>query len=144
MILVDANVAVKWFLPEPLSEAAEALLRTKDILVAPDLIRIEVASAVTRRFRRGELTAAEAKEIVQLWTEVLKKGVVHIYPSLDDLAEAGRLSVDMRHAIQDCLYLAMAVRLGARFVTADRLFAEKAAPLYDAVEFLGGQAAHKG
>ncbi len=144
MILVDANVAVKWFLPEPLSDAAEALLRTKDILVAPDLIRIEVASAITRRFRRGELTAAEAKEIVQLWTEVLKKGVVHVYSSLDDLAEAGRLSVEMRHAIQDCLYLAMAIRLGARFVTADRVFAEKAGVLYHAVELLGGQAAHKG
>jgi len=143
VILVDANVAVKWFLPEPLSEAAEELLRTRDVLVAPDLIRVEVASAITRRFRRGELTATEANEIVGLWVDVLKKGALNIYSALDDLKEAGRLSVELRHAIQDCLYLAMAIRMGARFVTADRVFAEKAAPLYPAVELLGGQRSHK-
>lgn len=143
MILVDANVAVKWFLPEPLSEAAEEILRTRDILVAPDLIRVEVASAITRRFRRGELTAGEANEIVGLWVDVLKKGALNIYPALDDLKEAGRLSVELRHAIQDCLYLAMAARMGARFVTADRVFAEKAAPVYAGVELLGGQRSHK-
>ena len=143
MILVDANVAVKWFLPEPLSEAAGEILHIKDILVAPDLIRVEVAAAITKRFRRGELTAVEAKEIVALWADVLKKGAVQVYSGLDDLAEAGRLSVDLRHAIHDCLYLAMAVRLGARMITADRAFAEKAAAVYAGVELLGGKRSHK-
>lgn len=143
MILVDANVAVKWFLPEPLSEVAGEILQVKDILVAPDLIRVEVAAAITKRYRRGELTAVEAKEIVTLWADVLKKGAVQVYSGLDDLAEAGRLSVDLRHAIHDCLYLAMAVRLGARFITADKAFCEKAATVYPGVELLGGQRSHK-
>ncbi|MBL8176948.1 MAG: hypothetical protein JNK48_19905 [Bryobacterales bacterium] len=73
----------------------------------------------------------------------MKKSVLNVYPALDDLNEAGRLSVELRHAMQDCLYLAMAGRLGTRFITGDRVFAERALTIYPSVESLGGQSSHK-
>ena len=49
MIVVDASVAVKWFLVEAGSEAAPALLETESEIVGPDLLLIEVAGAIVRR-----------------------------------------------------------------------------------------------
>ncbi|MFP5404778.1 MAG: type II toxin-antitoxin system VapC family toxin [Gammaproteobacteria bacterium] len=60
MIVIDASVATKWFLPEADSEQAAALLQIGEKLFAPELIRIEVASAITRRARLGELPPEHA------------------------------------------------------------------------------------
>jgi predicted nucleic acid-binding protein len=48
MIVVDASVAAKWFLPEKGSSAALALQEGPSQLAAPDLIRMEVAAAITK------------------------------------------------------------------------------------------------
>lgn len=134
MIVVDASVAVKWLLPETGSEAAMNLLRARDILVAPDLLRVEVASAITRRARRGELDADDAKATLRLWIEMLEEGVVQLTANMDDLREAGHLAIQLAHPIQDCLYLALARRQSAKLVTADRMFATKATTLHPSVE----------
>jgi predicted nucleic acid-binding protein len=49
MIVVDASVIVKWFIPEAGTEPAKALLAEADELIAPELARIEVASALIRK-----------------------------------------------------------------------------------------------
>jgi len=60
-LVVDASVAVKWFLPEPDAEPAVALLRAGHRLIAPDLLWIEVASVLWKVVRRGSLTAGPAR-----------------------------------------------------------------------------------
>lgn len=136
MIVVDASVAVKWFLPEQGSDKAIALLSAGDALLAPDLIRVEVAAAVTRRARQGDISQADAKETVRLWLDSLAAGVLQLHTTLDDLREAGNLSLQLSHPFQDCLYLALARRTSSRFVTADRKFAERALTVFTAVESL--------
>jgi predicted nucleic acid-binding protein len=49
MTVVDASVAVKWYFPEPGAEAAESVGLGSEELVAPALIRVEVAAAITRK-----------------------------------------------------------------------------------------------
>jgi len=137
VIIVDACVAVKWLLPEQGSEAAMDLLRGNDVMAAPDLIRVEVASAMTRRYRRGEMSAEDAKGCIRMWIEILKEGVVQVASNVDDLQEAGNLSLQLKHPIQDCLYLAVARRTSSRLITADREFAAKAASVFPGVEVLG-------
>ena len=51
MIVIDASVAAKWYLPEKGSDAAVELQEGPDQLFAPDLIRMEVAGSITRRVR---------------------------------------------------------------------------------------------
>jgi predicted nucleic acid-binding protein len=46
MIVVDASVAVKWFIPEAGEEAAAKLLGGKKRLIAPALIRLEVTGTL--------------------------------------------------------------------------------------------------
>ena len=43
-LLVDASVAVKWFLPEELSDAADALLTGEHEICAPDFMLVETHS----------------------------------------------------------------------------------------------------
>lgn len=138
MIIVDACVAVKWLLPEQGSEAAMELLRGHEVMAAPDLIRSEVAGAMTRRYRRGEMAEEDAKSCIRLWVELLKEGIVQMAFHLDDLQEAGNIALQLKHPIQDCLYLAVARRTSSRFITADREFASKAASVFPGVEILGG------
>jgi predicted nucleic acid-binding protein len=49
MIVVDASVIAKWFIPEVGAVPAHALLAAGDELVAPELARVEVASALIRK-----------------------------------------------------------------------------------------------
>ena len=49
MIVVDASVATKWFLPEPDSEDALGVLTSGLKLVGPTLAKYEVAAAFYRR-----------------------------------------------------------------------------------------------
>ena len=60
IVVVDASVAVKWFLPEPFSEAAARLLDASCELVAPDLMRLEVGSAFLKALRRGVIGSSDA------------------------------------------------------------------------------------
>src|SRR5262249_17520559 len=51
MIVLDASVAAKAYLEEPGSDEAIALLTGRENLLAPELIRVEVAAALLRRVR---------------------------------------------------------------------------------------------
>ena len=54
-VVVDASVAIKWFVPEPLSNEAERLLGGSDTLFAPDLLLIEFGNIIWKKVRLGEL-----------------------------------------------------------------------------------------
>ena len=45
-LVVDASVAVKWFLPEIDSDQALALLASDAVFHAPELLRLEIANAL--------------------------------------------------------------------------------------------------
>ncbi len=136
MIVVDASVAVKWFLPESDSDQATALLVSGRKLFAPELVRVEVASAITRRVRLGELAVPYARAACAVWRQALASGVVTLTPNDDDLEQAIQLAVDLKHPLQDCLYLACAWRLAAPLVTGDVRFQEKAKARYVGIRTL--------
>lgn len=120
-IVVDASIALKWVLEEPGSDAAEELLE-KD-LAAPSLWLLEVGNALWRRTVRGELTQAEA---VERLTELTKAPVANV-PLEQDLSEAMRLALQLNHPVYDCLYLALAKRLGTYVITANTRFGQAVA-----------------
>ena len=62
MIVVDASLAVKWFLTEAGSDAASAVLAMRArSLAAPDLIIVEVAAALVRRANMDKREADEMR-----------------------------------------------------------------------------------
>lgn len=137
LTVVDASVAVKWILDEADSPAAEALLTGGDDLFAPELLRLEGAGAITRAFRQDRLTPDETAEAISDWLAQLRRGDVKLTPDEPDIGRAAEISAILRHPIPDCLYLALAERLGADLVTADATFLRRAAPVWPRVRLLG-------
>ena len=136
MTVVDASVAVKWFFPEPGAEASQELLAVAGGLAGPALLRVEVTAAITRKVRLQEIQASEAERAIGLWFRAIADGVVALMPDEVDLPKAVPLALRMRHPLQDCLYLALAQRLGASLVTADPKFAGRASEVYSKVHLL--------
>src|SRR5207302_11151721 len=63
--VVDASVAIKWFVPEVHAASASRLLDPANALHAPDLIFPEVGNILWKKVRRGELTEDEGREVLQ-------------------------------------------------------------------------------
>lgn len=114
MIVVDASVAVRWIADEPDAEAAVALL-VRDDLHAPDILAVEVGSALARKSRAKEVAADQAASGLHL---VFNRLTLH-RPSEDVVLRAHDLSVAHAHPIYDCMYIAVAERLGAELATFD-------------------------
>jgi predicted nucleic acid-binding protein len=74
--------------------------------MAPALIHVEVAAAITRKVRLGELLSPEAEAACDLWFRALSTAVVTLSPDQNDLPAAVALALQIRHPLQDCLYLA--------------------------------------
>ena len=138
MKIVDASVAVKWFFPEPGSQAAQALLADSEQLAAPALVRVEVYAAITRKVRLGEIAPEDARTACRLWAGAVERGVLVLVPDEDVLPAAIELALKLRHPLQDCLYLALAERQQSGLVTADPKFQARAQTAYASVQLLAG------
>jgi predicted nucleic acid-binding protein len=138
MIVVDASVAAKWLLPEPGQAEAEALLRDASALLAPAIIRVEVASAVTRRARLGSMPTDEVHRHYSNWSGLLRDGAVVLLPDEELLDQAVEWSIRIKHSLPDCLYLAAAQRHRVPLITADRKFHERAIASYPEIRMLPG------
>lgn len=125
MIVLDASVAVKAYLEEAGSDEATAVLTGHERLLAPELIRMEVAAALCRRVRRNELAADEARQRCEHWFSSLSKGLFDLTPDRELMTDAVVLATDLKHPLQDCVYLAAARRFDVPLITADKTFREK-------------------
>ena len=136
MIVVDASVAVKWVTGEQDREAANELLGSGEPIAGPFLLRTEVAAAVARKARFGEITRDDAAAAIALWTGVIRSDV-DLLAEDADLPRALALSLELNHPLQDCVYLALAERLDVPL--ADEKFAVKARRRYPHVRKLTGR-----
>lgn len=116
--VVDASVAVKWFVPEAHSGDAERLLDPEIQLSAPDLILPEVGNTIWKKVRRQEISAAEATEVLSAFTNM----PLDLHSSEGLLAPAFEIAVALDRTVYDSMYLALAVGLDCPFVTADERF----------------------
>ncbi|MYF08763.1 MAG: type II toxin-antitoxin system VapC family toxin [Rhodospirillaceae bacterium] len=123
-VVVDASVAVKWLIAEDDSVAARKLAADGEELHAPRLMASEIANAVWRRARLGEIGRSEASAMIA------SVPGMPVRWSADETvcADAVRLALALDRPVYDCVYLALAYRLEARLVTADRRFANALAP----------------
>ena len=119
--VVDASVAAKWFFDEPLSDDATRLLDASHTLHVPDFFLLEIDNVLCKKMRRGELSKGEAQEIrSSISTFPLQK---HPFQLVMD--PAFELAAQTRSSPYDCVYLILAIVLGAQMVTADRRFYDK-------------------
>lgn len=119
-LIVDASVAVKWFAAEEGTEAAQVLLEDSgDALLAPDLLLIEVANALWKKWKRGVIVRAQLRDAISELGYVFPPP--NLVPVADLADEAADLAGDLGHPIYDCLYIALTRRTrGGVLVTDDR------------------------
>lgn len=130
IVVVDASVAVKWFIHEPDRPAARSLLKPDSRLIAPELIVAEVASAMWKRVLAGEGDARQAP----LTAASLPRFFARLLPLAPLVARALEIAAELRHPVYDCFYLALAESEEATLVTADwRLVAQLAGSRWEAL-----------
>lgn len=117
-VVVDASVAIKWFVPEIYSLAAARLLDPEIYLLAPDLIGPEIGNTLWKKVRRDEITHRDASDILS----ALETVAWEIHPSGVLLSPAFELAAALDRTVYDSLYLALAVAQDCTLITADRKF----------------------
>jgi predicted nucleic acid-binding protein len=118
--VVDAGVAFKWFVKEPLRPQALHLLDASRLLQAPDLILAEMAEIARLKLQRSEISRPQAQEAVRQVPAFFERLV-----PVEELHErAFELSLKLQRPAGVCFYLACAEALKATLITADRMLAE--------------------
>ena len=102
--------------------------------MAPDLIVAECANILWKKVQRTELSKDEALIAARL----LQSAEIELVPSRALMESATRLAIELDHPAYDCLYLALAVENGCRFVTADerlvnKIRRDKKSPFHDRI-----------
>ncbi len=116
ILIPDACVGVKWYLPEPDSQAAARLLDSRFDLHVPGYFFTEVASVLQRKVAvENTLSESDALDVYRLMQTVPM--TLHATEGL--LEDAIRHGIRYRRPVYDSLYLVLAAARGGRVVTAD-------------------------
>jgi predicted nucleic acid-binding protein len=122
MPVVDASVALKWFLAdEPDADLALKILGTGEMLIAPDIIVAEVCNAAWKSARLGRIAQAQVEEIAAS----LPRFIESFANSAMLAPRAVAIASQLDHPVYDALYLALAEREAVQVVTADTRFRSK-------------------
>ena len=117
-LVVDASIAIKWFLSEIHSDEARLILESKWELWAPDYIWAEFGSTLRKKIRLKEITVQEAEVILKDFMRF----PIQTHGSKLLLNSAWQLANDSGATIYDSLYLALANSRECFLVTADNTF----------------------
>ena len=123
-LVVDASVAVKWLVDEEGSEAARQLMLTDHMLYAPRLMASEVGNALINKVRRGLIDSQTAR----LLSSHISQMPVNWSEDESISADAVRIAISLGRPVYDCVYMALAHRVGGQVVTADSRFANAIEP----------------
>jgi predicted nucleic acid-binding protein len=139
-IVVDSSAAVLLILPGPADAVLNDRLRTVRSagggLLSPSILASEVAAAITKALRLRRMTRSEAEEAFNNWLHLLATDLFDLTDANTILAEAFELSVQLHHALHDCLYLVLAQSRSATLLTCDSAFARKARAQGVHIEFI--------
>jgi hypothetical protein len=89
-VYVDTSVLVAFYVPEPLSDEAEALLRGEVGPVVSDLTEVELFSALARKVRGKEMTKEDAARVRALFATHLEAGMYRQRPFMRSYFQLAR------------------------------------------------------
>lgn len=114
--VIDASVAIKWFVLENLRVEALNFYREEDYIAAPGLLILEIANTVRKKFTRREITEAQVGIIIS----GIQSSGIEILPSFDVREHTAEISFSLKHSAYDYFYIAVMEKIDFRVVTADQ------------------------
>jgi len=118
-VVVDANIAAALFLDLAYSPNAREAIASATEIIAPDLIAAEIANTLWKLVASKHIELEFTQRVLDGMIAVISEFV----PGTSLAAEAVQYACALDHPAYDCFYLALAKRLQARLLTADRRFA---------------------
>src|SRR5437764_15253455 len=135
-LVLHCSVAAKWVLPEPDRAPAIRLFERyesgKISLIAPDLLLAEFASVLTKRNRRKQITAEQARSAFRL----MEQCALQLFDMRSRVPYALELALHYRLSFWDCIYLALAIEHNCPLITADRRLFRGFIPRHPSVRLL--------
>lgn len=135
-LVIDSSVAVKWFVAEPHSAEARRILddyqKGTISFLAPDLINAEFGNVIWKKQMFQGLDTADAQDIINKF-RALHFTLTSTASLLDD---AYKIAVTHRRTVYDSLYLALSLRAGCQYVTADEKFVNAVRALFSNLVWL--------
>jgi len=121
--VVDASVAFAWFAAVPNAEQAARLLDAEPgtLLLAPDLVLVELLNAAWKSLRLGAITSEQFQMLASRASEPFSR----LVPSSALLARAAHWCRELDHPAYDCLDVALADQERASLITADQRLLRK-------------------
>ena len=121
--VVDASVAFAWFVAVPNAEQAALLLAAPPgtLLLAPDLVLVELLNAAWKGRRLGAITSEQFQVLASRASEPFSR----LFPASALLARAAHWCRELDHPAYDCLDVALAERERATLITADQRLLRK-------------------
>ena len=116
-LVVDASVALPWFIEGPDAKRADALVRSREPLIAPEFVIAEMTNAAWTATMFHGLPQQEATDIVREATRFFSELVPSA--SLNYKNRALAIALELRNPVYDCFYLALAEARNLTVVTAD-------------------------
>ena len=114
-VVIDASIAIKWFVPENLREQALDVLKAEDHLAAPDLRIPDLASLALEKARRNEISSLQARTIMS----GIESSGLELMPASIVCDRAIEIADTLDRSAYDCFYIATAERLDTTLITAD-------------------------
>lgn len=114
--VVDATVAIKWFVNEPLRSVALRLIDSRLALHAPELILAQMGEIARLKLQRDDVALEQMQEALHRAPAFFER----LHPLQELHERAFQLSLKLDRPIATCFYLACAETLKAPLITADR------------------------
>ncbi len=118
--VIDASIAVKWFIVEDYSDKALKLLKDYGNgvadLYAPCFFKLEVANALRKYFVKGILSKEMVYRIYNLFKNIELNYIIERWDLVD---RALKYSINNSITLYDALYIIIAKHVNGKMVTAD-------------------------
>lgn len=118
MNVVDTSVVTKWLFREPYSDLAVKLLEKETEFIAPDYLKIEFTSCITKKIRAGILSVEEGRKRRKDFDQL--NFLFESYKVLEALAF--EFSTTFPVTFYDSIFVALAYQNRVKLYTFDQRF----------------------
>ncbi|QEL23436.1 type II toxin-antitoxin system VapC family toxin [Bosea sp. F3-2] len=122
-MILDTSVLFDAVVDGVRSGSARQFLITTEELSSPDLIRLEIAGALTRSVRRKDISNDYARAAYEL----AERSLPRVEDTASLMPRVFELSLELAHPCSDCVFLALAESRALPLATSDARFARKLA-----------------